>query len=202
MADATTTRPQQPPPEQPPPHVGRLAGLRRAQWAMGVGAAAVVGGLVAFGVRPAAADLWAANGRVAVGRADVAVGLQRVAALPAVTDSVRQLRRRVDRFDKLVPHEQDLAGFIGDLTRAGRAAGLGRIAWRPDAKPLRSDRYTELPIRVSFGGDFRTGLCAFLHDLDAMPRLTRVRQMTVTAVPGGAGRVEVEMTVSVYFAEE
>ena len=64
----------------------------------------------------------------------------------------------------------------------------------------RQDLYGEIPIVMSFEGDF-TNVFGFVRRLEEMQRLARVKQMTVKAKDGKAGQVDVSLTMNIYFSE-
>jgi Tfp pilus assembly protein PilO len=159
-------------------------------------------GVYFLGIRPANTDLTIARGQYACVRNELDDDQDRAKNLPLVEKKIQQLRQRVERFDKQLPKQKDLASFINDVTRISQQASLRKLAWHLDSKPRPSDQFTELPIQFSFEGDFQSGVVQFLRGTEDMPRLTRVRKLSLKSSDAHDGQVRAELTMNIYFGEE
>jgi len=180
----------------------RLIWCQRAQIAMAVALLLYAVGAFLLWIHPANTALEAAYGRLASAQAELREDQNRVKHLPLVEQQIARLRQRVERFDKKLPHQQNLAQFINDLTRISQDAALNKLSWHLDSKPKHSDQITELPIQLSFEGDFQSGVVPFLQRTEDMQRLTRVRKLDLRATDAHDGHVKAEMTMNIYFGEE
>jgi Tfp pilus assembly protein PilO len=160
------------------------------------------GGVHLFCIRPEMAALEAARSRTAVAELELTADQDRANNLPRVELEIARLRQRVERFDKKLPRQQDLAQFINDVTRISQDAALKKLSWHLDSKPRQSDQLTELPILFSFEGDFQTGVLPFLRGTEDMPRLTRIRKLDLKSTDARDGQVRAEVTMNIYFGEE
>jgi Tfp pilus assembly protein PilO len=178
----------------------RLAWCRRAQFGL-LGVLSIgVTSVYMTAIRPALADLTEVKGLLQCHKCQLEQNQDQVRNLPWVDQEIHRLRRRVERFDKKLPKQQELAVFIDDVTRFSQAASLKKMTWKPDAKPHKTDLYSDLPIHFTFDGDFQTGLVKFLKQTEDMPRLTRVQKLDVRATDGTGG-VKADVTVRIFFTE-
>jgi type IV pilus assembly protein PilO len=68
-------------------------------------------------------------------------------------------------------------------------------------RTLKSERfagYSEQPIQMSLSGNFN-GFYLFLQQLEKLPRITRVTNMTLTKINDRDGEMQASMTLSIYF---
>ena len=71
-------------------------------------------------------------------------------------------------------------------------------------KTLKAERfsgYWEQPFQMSLSGDF-AGFHAFLRQLYALPRITRINHLTLGKMMEADGQMQVQMTVSIFFEPE
>jgi Tfp pilus assembly protein PilO len=180
----------------------QLAWIRRGQWGLAALLVLVGGGIYLFGIHPANAELDRVHLQYASAKNELEQDQDRAKNLPAVQLEIDQLRRRVERFDKKLPRQQDLASFINDVTHISQEASLRKLSWHLDSKPRRTDQFTELPIQFTFEGDFQTGVVEFLRGTEDMQRLTRVRKLDITTSDARDGQVKAQLTMNIYFGEE
>ena len=155
-----------------------------------------------FWIRPFNRALDSANARAALAQNELTDDQQRAKNLPSVEREIARLRKRVERFDKVLPKQQDLAQFMSEVTRISQDASLRKLSWHLDSKPRKSDQFTELPIQFTFEGDFQSGVLQFLQGTEDMPRLTRVRKLNLKASDAHDGQVRAEITMNIYFGDE
>ena len=68
-------------------------------------------------------------------------------------------------------------------------------------KSQRGSAYSELPIEMNLSGDF-AGFYEFMLQLERLPRLTRVQNMTLDKINGQEGAMEAKVTLSIFFEPE
>ena len=68
-------------------------------------------------------------------------------------------------------------------------------------KSQRGAAYSEQPIEMSLGGNF-TGFYEFLLQLERLPRLTRINQLSLDKITGKEGEMEAKLTLSIFFEPE
>ncbi len=124
------------------------------------------------------------------------------AKLPQVELEIERLHQRVERFDKKLSKPRDLAPFISDIQRISQESSLKMLYSQSDTKPRRTDQFSELPIKLTFEGDFQNGVVEFLRKTEDMQRLTRIQKLDIRSSEAHDGQVKAELTMNIYFAEE
>jgi Tfp pilus assembly protein PilO len=137
--------------------------------------------------------------QIADQKKSLATGKAQTSVLDSVVEEVRALRAKLERSQKSIPQQQDLPAFIRDVTQLSQQASLKKFIMKPDI-PSRIDLVSELPIRLTFEGDF-ISIYSFLRNTEQMPRLTRVRDMRLSSRDKN-GQVKVELTMNIYFSPD
>jgi Tfp pilus assembly protein PilO len=171
----------------------------RAHWTLTILLVTLGTAFFVFGFRPA-------NRRLAVLRADIATKSARLdndqfrsRNLVQVASEVDRLRMRLDKFNKRLPRTAELGEFIRDMTTVSSRFSLRKLVHQPGTV-RRQDVFGEVPITISFEGEF-TNVFDFIHHLEDMNRLARVKTLSVRAKDGKLGQVDVSMAVNIYFSE-
>lgn len=68
-------------------------------------------------------------------------------------------------------------------------------------KSQKGAAYSEQPIELNIAGDFK-GFYDFLLQLERLPRLTRVSQLSLEKMLNTEGQMEAKMTMSIFFEPE
>jgi type IV pilus assembly protein PilO len=171
----------------------------RAQWVLGSTMLLMILVFYVFGYRPAGARLATLRQDIEIKRRELKDNQSRTQIRPVVEQTVNERRRKLERFDKKLPKQQDFGQFYNDITFLGRQSDLSKCAVEPAAVPRRNDRVVELPIDLRFEGNF-LNVFSFLRQIDQMQRLTRVQSLKVIA-KGNTGQVEVQLSMNIYYAE-
>lgn len=158
-----------------------------------------VAGLWVLGLHPASLRMSELRDQIEARRGELSFNRNRAKNLPIVTMEVEHLRRKLERYGKKMPHGPELGQFIKDLTQISQRVSLRKMQSQPGV-PRRNPLFAEMPINLKFEGDFAS-VFSFLQEAEAMPRLTRVKNMTVKATQPGGGQVQVELAMSIYFSE-
>lgn len=171
---------------------------RRAPWM--IGAAAVTIALVShfFTQRPAGQRLQALSREHATAAAELAAARAALVELPRVQREVEEMRRKLASARKL-PQHQDLGQFYRDMNAFAQEAELSKLTVQPGV-PRQRELISEIPVSLSFEGDY-LGVCAFLRRAEEMPRLTAMRGLSIKGLDPMAGRVEVQLSMNLYFAD-
>ena len=179
----------------------QLLWCTRTQWGLLIALAVLSSTVYLTGIRPANVELEQTHRQYAAARFELDQDQDRNRRLPQVEMDIQRLRARVERFDKKLPRQKELASFINDVTHVGQQAALRNFAWRLDSKPSKSDQLTELPIQFSFEGDFQSGVVEFLRGTQDMQRLIRVRKLDLKSSDALDGQVKAQLTLNIYFGE-
>ena len=173
----------------------------RVQWTLAAIVLALATAFYLAGYRPVTGRLADLRRQIEERQRDLMAGRLQTKVLPDVAGEVRRLRERLDHSNKSLPPEPELPQFIRDVTQLSQQAMLKSFTYKLGV-PVRREQVSELPIQLSFAGDF-ANVFAFLRNAEEMPRLTRVRAMSIrTRDRDKSGQVQVTMTMNIYFSSE
>jgi Tfp pilus assembly protein PilO len=173
--------------------------FRQAQWAMGVLMVGLLSSFYLLGYRPQSASLLRLQAEIGRQQYELRESQAKTKILPAVAVDVRNLRQQLDASKKLPP-QQELPQFLKDVAALGQACSLHPFTFKQGIA-THGDLFSELPINLSFEGDYVDAF-NFLRHAEAMQRLTRIRNMSIKTEDGQLGRVEVQLSMNIYFAPE
>jgi Tfp pilus assembly protein PilO len=180
---------------------GQIGWCSRAQWVLGVTIVVCLGGFYLLGYRPQTRRLADLHMQIDARQRELRANQSRTLIRPEVERKVNELKRRLDRFDKRLPRQQEIAQFIREVTHLSRQSSLRRWEVMPEApRRFPNDAFAELPIRLKFEGDFLS-VFSFLRQMEDMQRLTRVRGMNVRTADPSTGQVVVDLSMNIYFSE-
>jgi len=114
---------------------------------------------------------------------------------------VRVMSQQMPNFDRLVPANQDMAGFLDMLFREGKKAQLKDLSVKNmPATPLaRSER---LPIEVRGKGTYDQ-FRKFLMGMENLPRSSSVGRIAIESADSElGGEIEVQITLYIYNARQ
>ena len=174
------------------------------QWATAGGTLLLCAAIALLSIRPTALRLAELERHNAQARAQLVADRQRAATLAPLQNQTSQLQQNVKAFDQRLGRTSDLPTFIADVAGIANKASVHNLSWRSDVQQSESNQMAQLPIQFSFQSEY-SGVTQFLQRVAELPRLTRVQNISVKALPGAdgsAGWVDVQMTMNVYFAEE
>jgi Tfp pilus assembly protein PilO len=175
----------------------QIAWCARAHWSLSI----IMGGLlvafVVFGWRPAWQRQRQLRAEIETASRMLSQNQTRTASMTILQGEVLRLKRNVEKFDKRLPRTAELGEFIRDLT--GNAGGLRKLVTTPGQK-RNVELYTEIPISLSFEGDFGT-VFTFLRQVELMPRLVRLKSVNVRTRDPRQGVVDVNLALNIYYSE-
>ncbi|HUB24468.1 MAG TPA: type 4a pilus biogenesis protein PilO [Tepidisphaeraceae bacterium] len=153
-----------------------------------------------FGVyRPQSQRLEDVEREVAQRHLELANDRTKTNRLPKVANELAELKARLANFKQLPP-EPELGQFIHNIDSLSRKAGLPEPTVVP-GETVTDELYSEQPIQLSFHGDFLS-VFNFIHQVEDMERLTRVRDVTMHSIDGSPGVVDATVSVTIYYAED
>jgi Tfp pilus assembly protein PilO len=163
---------------------------------------ALVLGLAFFFVgvyRPQSQRLDVLDHQIAQRHLELATDRTKTDRLPRVTNELAELKSRLANFKQLPPEPQ-LGQFIHNIDSLSRKSGLPEPTVVP-GETVSDELYSEQPIQLSFRGDFMS-IFNFIHQVEDMERLTRVRDVSLHTVDGQPGVVDATVSVTIYYAED
>jgi len=108
---------------------------------------------------------------------------------------VAALEAKSAELEKRVPDEPLEGEFLSQLAQAAGQAGLKIGDYRPGVVRT-SEKYSQMAVQLSCQGPYRS-ICDFLDRLSALPRLTQVETLDVSA--GSPDGCPVSLSLVVYF---
>jgi type IV pilus assembly protein PilO len=149
-----------------------------------------------------------ANEQIAAARAEILAKQQKLTRLEAATRHIEDLGREIDKltqaidlFEAKLPAEKEVEVILKEVWQVAARHQLKPRSIRAE-KPIKSLRYSELPLKMVISGDF-PGFYAFLLDLERLSRLTRIPDMKLekvrTVTDGPDGQMEASFTLSIFF---
>lgn len=176
-------------------------GWRLQQQLAGALVIVVLAGTLAVAV-PNRRSLASTNQKITVSEANAAENAKRVTALPKLIEEVKHLRNQVDRYKPLLGRS-DVERAMDQISKIKESTSVTNYAF----KTLREDRKSlcvEQPLEISFTADFIDAM-SLIQRIEAMDRLTRMRELTIRTVgataKGERGIVNVKMQVSLFYAD-
>jgi Tfp pilus assembly protein PilO len=171
----------------------------RAQWTMTCIMVSLIVAFFLFGYRPT-------NQRIRNLRAQnmdkvrlLEVNQGRAMNLPKLAWEVDNLRLKLEKNNKKLPKTPGLGEFINDTAQISGQLGIKRLMHVPGMM-RRLDLYGEVPIVMSFEGDF-INVFNFVRRLEEMQRLARVKSLSIRCKDGKNGNVDVNLAMNIYFSE-
>jgi type IV pilus assembly protein PilO len=128
--------------------------------------------------------------------------------IPVLEEAVRSGQEMVENIEAKLPPRRDVEVVLEQTWQIAERNGLTVRSFK--TKPVvNSWLYMELPLEVSMSGPFE-GFYRFLLDLEALPRITRISEMSIQEsgmqfrgpdheLPPGS--VSAQFVLSVYFAD-
>jgi Tfp pilus assembly protein PilO len=176
----------------------QITWFNRIQWTLAGAVVLMSAGFYLFAYRPQTRRQEELRASIVKQQHELDSSQSQTSVLPSVASEVKLLRVRLEKF-KALPRQQELPQFIRDIAQLGQQAALKRFSLTPGV-PSRDDRFNELPVQLTFEGDF-VNVFSFLRHTEDLQRLTRVRGMSVKS-KDKLGQVKVQLSMNIYFAAE
>jgi Tfp pilus assembly protein PilO len=172
---------------------------KHIQWTLGMVMACLAIGFYVFGYRPAVARLETLQLQTQSKQRELDQSQNKARTLPILVKEVQELEKQVEIYDRQFPRQPQIGEFIRDMTQISQQLSLKNWNYKP-AAPKRTEGFYELPIMMSFQGDFMN-VSSFLRQVEKLQRLTRVKRLLLKNRDPRTGLVEVEMAMNIYFSE-
>lgn len=149
--------------------------------------------------RPETGRLQRLGGRISEKERELTQAQSQALALPQVQADINRLRVMLADVKKLPANPGDLGQFQMEMAQLAHRDNLEgwSISW--PGTPKKDQQFYELPISLKFDGDFMD-VFTFLHQMDELPRLTRVKNLTIKG-DDSVGKVQVELMMDLYYSE-
>lgn len=111
-----------------------------------------------------------------------------------------EIAERIRVLEGRLPSNKEVDQIVRQVSMLAVQAGLEPPGLKSE-KPLTAAMYREQPLELSTRGSF-DGFYSFLLELERLPRITRVPDMTLEQEDGETGEMTAEFTLSIYFSDE
>jgi Tfp pilus assembly protein PilO len=114
----------------------------------------------------------------------------------SVGETLRDVKKRIASVQQRVPRDADAGAFLKEVTELATAEQLALKDFQPE-KPTNKDGFAEMQVTLKGQGTYAS-VCTFLHRLSSLKRLSKVKDLTLSA---GEGAAEYPMTATlvIYF---
>jgi Tfp pilus assembly protein PilO len=168
----------------------------RAQWSLATAIVLTLAAFYGLAYRPQSRHLAALRQQITASQLELDANQTQTSILPRVQRDVANLRARLARY-KALPRQKELGPYIMDIAQLGQQASLKQWDWKP-GDTSRNERCNEIPLRITFEGDF-VNVYSFLKHAEDLQRLARVRSLNLKS-KDRQGQVKAQLVMNIYFA--
>jgi type IV pilus assembly protein PilO len=122
------------------------------------------------------------------------------AGVADIDHRVADLQEAIKFFEKKLPQEREMDLILKEVWQMAEQNKLTTKTIRT-MKSVRGAAYSEQPIEMNLNGDF-AGFYEFMLQLERLPRLTRVLNLTLDKMSGQEGSMEAKVMLSIFFEPE
>ena len=119
------------------------------------------------------------------------------AAAEGLTKQLEQLQEAITFFESKLPPTSEIAKVLEQVTVIAQKQGLKPKTIRT-LKMKNNSGYVEQPLKMGLVGDFNS-FYSFLLELEKLPRIMKIRELTLDKEDKGEGKIEAEFIVSIFF---
>jgi len=125
---------------------------------------------------------------------------QATAGIDDLNHKIDELQKAITFFESKLPQEKEVDKILKEVWQMAEANSLQTKT----IKTLRSERgpnYSEQHIQMSLAGDFN-GFYSFLLQLEKLPRITRITNMSLQKINDRDGEMTASLTMSIFFEHD
>ena len=112
-----------------------------------------------------------------------------------------EIRKSIQLIETKLPTGKEIDSVVRQVSDVAVSAGLAAPALK-SGKPVAASLYMEQPLEMSIDGGFG-GFYAFLRNVEALPRITRMPELKIRATDSQDGpAMKAEFTLSIYFQQD
>jgi Tfp pilus assembly protein PilO len=120
--------------------------------------------------------------------------------ISCIKDEIDRLQGALEFFERRLPQEREIDVILREVWKIAETQSLVPRSVRTQA-PETAARYSSQPIALSLEGSFE-GFYQFLLGLERMPRLTKVRQLQLSKLPGDDAGVQADILMDIFFEKQ
>ena len=174
------------------------SGFRKAVFFVLLVGAAIVG--YQYMIRPANRDLAKAKQELEVKMAKLSEFERATAKAEDLTRQLEQLDDAVKFFESKLPPTSEIHKVLEQVTVIAQKQGLKPKTIRT-LKQKDNSGYVEQPLKMELEGDF-TAFYSFLLELERLPRITKIRELSLDKQMDNEGQVSADFIVSIFFQDK
>ena len=148
-------------------------------------------------IKPANRHLAEAKGRVQTKLAKLAEFEEATAEAENLTKQLEQLQEAIEFFESKLPPTSEIDKVLQDVTIIGEKQGVKRKTI-VRLKKKDNSGYIEQPLKMELVGNFNS-FYSFLLELEKLPRIMKIRELTLDKEAKNEGQIEAEFIVSIFF---
>lgn len=124
-----------------------------------------------------------------------------IAAIPSFKKDIDTYRDKVDKYEKMLPAEQEVPALLNSLSSMAQSSNIKIIAITPalnqDKAVRGSKAYHEIPILITAKGGFHE-LGRFLSGLETSERFMKVADLEIKTNPSNAKVHDIDILILIY----
>lgn len=156
------------------------------------------------------------NEEINQARDEIEVKRARLEQLEAMTAQIEDIglaietgRQSIQMIETKLPDKQDVEGILDGVWQLAKGSSL-TVKSVKSQKPAPAAAYMELPLAMVLEGQF-DGFYQFLLELENLPRITRIQQLSIERLGSGVGpqpddvppgSMKAVFTLSIYFEDK
>jgi len=125
---------------------------------------------------------------------------QATAKAEDITKQLEQLDEAIKFFESRLPPTSEIDKVLGQVTVIAQKQGLRSKTIRT-LKAKDNNGYVEQPLKMELEGNF-TSFYSFLLELEKLPRIMKIRELTLDKQKQGEGQIAAGFIVSIFFQDK
>lgn len=114
-----------------------------------------------------------------------------------LSSRIEDLQEAIDFFERKLPREEEVGRILDEVSQAAMRNHLEIRSFEPMIAQ-RGSHYSDRPIKLQLAGDFE-GFYAYMLEIEALKRITRVTKMQLTKMQDQNGAMEAELVLNIFF---
>ncbi len=150
-----------------------------------------------FMIRPANAQLAQSKAQVQAKLSKLTEYERAAAAAEDLARQLEQLEEAIEFFESKLPPTSEVHKVLEQVTVIAQKQGLKPKTIRTLPKKD-NNGYVDQPMMMELEGNFKS-FYSFLLELEKLPRITKIRELTLDKKANDAGRISANFIVSIFF---
>ena len=148
-------------------------------------------------IKPANKDLAEAKGKVDTKLAQLTKFEEAASAAEDLAKQLEKLQEAIEFFESKLPPTSQIHEVLEQVTVIAQKQGLKPKTIRTLMKKDNSG-YVEQPLKMQLEGNF-SSFYSFLLELEKLPRITKIRELTLKKNSDNEGQIAADFIVSIFF---